>query len=83
MAVEKDVFRVHVTDPPPVVTPTAALNTTGSANVVTDKPSRVGLRNALDLPEQDDEPEGPYIAFLTARVTYDDQLIPELKHRLL
>ena len=41
----------------------------GNANVAAVQPSRVGMCSALDLPEQDNEPERPFLVFSATEVT--------------
>lgn len=58
MVITDEIFGVHTTNPPPIITPTCC---NASAAIV--QPSRVDMRSVLDLLEQDNEPGRPYVDF--------------------
>ena len=71
MEVVQETFGVRITKRPPVVTPTAAHNTNKKMTMTTRQQfnPRDEIYSALDLPEEDNEPGLPYIAFSATEVT--------------
>lgn len=69
--VVKKIFDVHITNHHHCDADCRGQHKQGNAhaNVATAHPSYVGMYSALDLPEQDNKPEHPYIAFSTTVVT--------------